>query len=208
MKIYAPSECRQHAFTHNFLRVMRITLFLLVTIFVQISFASDAQQITLHKGVIPFEQAMQEIQKQTNYEFIYTDEMLAGTRPVTLNFNNASLEQVLHECFRGQPLTYFIRKSMIVLQRKPVSQKQMPLLSKALPSDTVTIIRGVVTDEKGVTLPGVSVQAKGTSSMTTTNSVFGKRIHLQICGYGAANAGHRKEGSDQRYITRFDNYTE
>jgi TonB-linked SusC/RagA family outer membrane protein len=149
---------------------MRITLFLLVTIFVQISFASDAQQITLHKGVIPFEQAMQEIQKQTNYEFIYTDEMLAGTRPVTLNFNNASLEQVLHECFRGQPLTYFIRKSMIVLQRKPVSQKQMPLLSKALPSDTVTIIRGVVTDEKGVTLPGVSVQAKGTSSMTTTNT--------------------------------------
>ena len=140
---------------------MRITFLLLVTIFVQLSFASHAQNLTLDQGNTSLLKAIQEIQRQSKYQFLYTDEMLEGTHSVNLSFKSATLQEVLTSCFAGQPLNYVIKDNTVILRRNAVEIKTM-----SAPQQT---IRGKVLDNKGQPLTGVTVKIKGAVGGTLTD---------------------------------------
>ncbi|WP_354361387.1 TonB-dependent receptor [Pedobacter sp. UYP30] len=142
---------------------MKITFFLLISFFVQISFASRAQKLTIDQGKTTLLKAIQEIQNQTNYHFVYTDEMLEGSQPVSLSVKNASLIEVLEACFKGQQLIYVIKNNnTIVLRRK--TKKSIPEILKAAP------VKGKVLDNKGQPLVGVTVILKGKAIGTVTDA--------------------------------------
>ncbi|UEG51906.1 TonB-dependent receptor [Mucilaginibacter daejeonensis] len=145
---------------------MRITFLLSVTVFLQLSFASSAQRLTIQKQRSSLLSVMTEIQRQSQYQFLYTDEMLEGSRSVSIDLTNASLKETLDACFTGQPLTYLIKDKTIVLRRK-----EMPA-----PAIVQAEVRGKVLDSKGQPLPGVTIKIKGASGGTQTDNNGNYRI--------------------------------
>lgn len=163
MKFYTLTGYRHSAYIHKFLLVMKLTIVLLITAFVQISFAARAQKITFSGKNASIIQVFAEIQNQTGYTFLYTDEMLDGASPLNVDFKNTPLAEALNKCFLNQPLTYTVKNKVIIVQRKLPEPEPLVALQ-------AVIVRGKVTDEKGEPLPGVTIALKGKAINTVTDN--------------------------------------
>lgn len=141
---------------------MNFALLFLMCGFMQISFAADAQKITIQKQNASLEYVLSEINRQTGYEFLYTREMMKETRVLDVDLKNQPLDNALKQVFQNQPLTYSITARTIVIRRKATS---IPPARRP----PVTI-RGKVTDQTSKPIPGVSVSLQGTTVVTTTDA--------------------------------------
>lgn len=102
---------------------------------------------------------LRSIESQTNYRFLYNNELEDIREKVTITVNNAQLKEVLSLVFFKTKLSYQIMgTNLIIVKEEPVV---------AAPD---VVIRGKITDEGGVGLAGVSIVVKGTSIGTTTNN--------------------------------------
>jgi TonB-linked SusC/RagA family outer membrane protein len=159
--------CRQMRYVPTF-PFRRIILALLLVSSIQVSARSYAQPLTLAYKDVSLAQIFDEIKKQSGYLFICSSKQLENTRNVTINVKNASLEQVLNLCFKEQPVTYkIVEKTIVVIPRETGNKIQ------AQPEAAPVEIRGVVADELGIPLQGVSIQLKGTKTGTHSD-VSGK----------------------------------
>jgi TonB-linked SusC/RagA family outer membrane protein len=79
--------------------------------------------------------------------------------------HSATVETVLNECFKNQPLSYTLIDKIVVVKEKKRIDPINPVAVLAAP---VSIIRGTVKDDKGNPLAGVSVVVKGTAKGTST----------------------------------------
>jgi TonB-linked SusC/RagA family outer membrane protein len=163
MKFYVFNGGRLRVYALKFLLAMKLTIVLLITVFLQVSLAGHAQKITCHEKNVSLKRAFSEIQNQTQLRFLYTNEMLKGTKTIDLDFDNASITEVLNKCFDQQPLTYTIKNKTIVVQRKTIAQ--------AAPEPAIfQTVKGKVTDQAGLTLAGVIVTLKGRQEKTVTDA--------------------------------------
>jgi TonB-linked SusC/RagA family outer membrane protein len=149
-----------------------ITL-VLVIILLQISMSSFAQKgITLDEKKSPLMEVFKKISTQTGIDFLVTNNMLTDAYPVTIKVTNAQLSDVLIQVFKGQPLTYIIRKNAVVVQRKqaPAATEPAPM-SRPLNRKEV---KGRVVNESGQPMPGVSIsfQDTGIQAVTDINGDF------------------------------------
>jgi TonB-linked SusC/RagA family outer membrane protein len=148
------------------LRVMRMTAFFLTVCCLHISASSLSQQVSLSLKNVPLERVFNEIRQQTGYNFVYNDDWLRQARKVSITAAKAPLATVLDICFQDQPFTYTIIQQTIALKPR---QEEM---GAAQVQDGFTV-SGVVTNEIGEKLPGVTVMLKGTAIGTAT-TVDGK----------------------------------
>ncbi|MFT3701242.1 MAG: secretin and TonB N-terminal domain-containing protein [Agriterribacter sp.] len=116
---------------------MKLTGILLIAACLQVHAHGYAQKITIHVKEASLQKVFKEIKKQSEYLFFYSDDVLKESSPVTLSISNATVEEVLDECFRTQPLTYAIIKNSVVIKFKnttsvfkenPVSENDPPLI--------------------------------------------------------------------------------
>lgn len=145
---------------------MKLTIVILVATFLQVSAAGYAQKISLAERNVSIEKVFREIKKQAGFDFFYDAEMLQLTKPVSITVRNASVENVLEQCFAGQPLTYIIERKTIVVKKK---QNENAMLFPESISGQQETVTGRVTDENSEALPGVSVRLKGTTVATSTD---------------------------------------
>ena len=122
-----------------------------------------SQKVSLNETNSPLDKVFREIKKQSDYTFVYTKAQLKKANSVTVNINDASIEQVLEACFSNQPLTYTIFNKMIVIKEKEIATE---IVAVSIPPPPVTI-SGKVTNDKGEPLSGATVTEKGTSNATT-----------------------------------------
>src|SRR5882724_6530377 len=97
--------CAKRRLLTKTLLIMKFTAILLLAAMLQVSARSYSQQVTLSMKEAPLEQVFRVIRQQTGYSFVYNDRLMKNTRPVTLEVNNAPLEDVLQACFKNQPVT-------------------------------------------------------------------------------------------------------
>ncbi len=64
------------------------------------------------------ESVFRKLQQQTGINFVYTRTELQAAKPVTLDVNNAPLEQALDVTFEGQPLSWARQGSTLSLRRR------------------------------------------------------------------------------------------
>jgi len=150
---------------------MKLTTVILLVFSMHVSAVSYSQNVTLSEKNVSLQKIFRQINKQANYYFLYTDELLQKTNKVSIDVSNAPLETVLQECFANQPFTYQIFDHTIILKPKTATSTRIA----ALPPDVVT---GKVVDENGITLPGVSIKLEGTSAATVTdiNGAYNLRL--------------------------------
>ncbi len=119
---------------------------------------SAFSQINLHVKSAPIENVLKQIKKQSGYAIFYDAAYLANAKPVTLNLNNASLEESLKQCFSGQTFSYEILAKTIIIKPSTVT------------SAKDVVVTGKVTDESGEAIPGASVRVKGSNATALTNN--------------------------------------
>ena len=117
-----------------------------------------SQNVSLNETNSPLDKVFREIKKQSDYTFVYTKALLKKANTVTVNINNASIEQALEACFHDQPLTYTIFNKMIVIKEKEkeLCQKQRLYIT---PPPPITV-SGKITNDKGEPLSGATVTEK------------------------------------------------
>lgn len=122
------------------------------------------------------EKAFREIKKQTGYEFLYTDEMLEKAKPVFIEAKNATIEDVLNQCFKDQPLNYeVIEKTIVVKPNNPSTRSG--LLNDAAASPPPIDITGRITNAQGEPLAGASVIVKRTSKGDIADANGNFKLH-------------------------------
>ncbi|MGN6543062.1 MAG: TonB-dependent receptor [Ginsengibacter sp.] len=145
---------------------MKFIAILLFATGLQVSATGYSQTITLAENNVSLKKVFREIEKQSGYQFFYKDRLISQTRNVSINVRNATVETVLNECFKNQPLTYTLIDKIVVIKAK----KHVGLISAvAILPAPISIIHGTVKDDKGRPLVGVSVVVKGTTRGTSTN---------------------------------------
>lgn len=166
MNFYAIKRRYKSGAFQRILLVMKLIVILLTTAIMQVSAGSYAQRITLNERKTPLIKVIDKIRLQSGYDFIYNDFDLKGAKDVTIHINNMALEEGVERCLEGQDLTYEIKEKTIVLKRKEKS-----LFSKL--SDLIHLpitVKGVITDEKGIGLPGAIIRVKDGNNHTIANS--------------------------------------
>lgn len=113
-----------------------------------------------------FQSAVEIIEKNTDYKFFFSDELVNTKKEIVLNdFTNRNIETVVQELLNDSELTYSIVGSNIVVKRTP----KAPTVTATSNQQQAHVVKGNVKDETGLELIGVSIRIKGTSQGTITN---------------------------------------
>lgn len=132
---------------------------LLLLVFLLFSYDGEAQSFTITAKNLKLEKVFLQIEQQSDYNFIYTEELLAQSVPVSFVARNISLDSVLRLCFQDQPLTYIIEQKHIVVRKKVVEFK----------APVVRELSGKVVNEQGEAAPGISITLKPGNLVTVSN---------------------------------------
>nr|WP_121273449.1 SusC/RagA family TonB-linked outer membrane protein [Pedobacter schmidteae] len=152
-------------YAYKILLMMRLTTVLLMATILQVSAGTFAQQISLKERNAPIEKIFDQIRQQSGYDFLFNRDLLKTAKPVSIAVKDASLEHALKICFSEQPFTYTLAEKTII-----VKEKEPSFLESLAERWAAIDIRGVVHNEKGEALEGITVAVKGTNRGTTTNA--------------------------------------
>src|SRR5215207_6048022 len=143
----------------NALLVMKITSFLLLICVLQVSARGFGQgKLNLRYKNAEIAGILINIEKQTNYRFLYNNQLQGIRQKVTVNLENVDIHQALDNLFSQTVLTYrFMANGLIVINEHAGRQR----VEKKVTCK--------ITDPNGAPLSGVTVTIKGTTKATTTN---------------------------------------
>ncbi|MBE8721147.1 SusC/RagA family TonB-linked outer membrane protein [Sphingobacterium sp. Ka21] len=169
---YTQVVCCNTSIYRQIWKVMRITVFLLTVLMMQVS-AESMAQITINKKSTPLREIVKVLSEQSGFDFVYADQDLKQARPVSVKLSNASLEHALAVCFAGQPLDYAVRNRTVLVRPKTTAKKANLNTLHAVTEPIATRqigLSGRVLDEKGLPLEGATVSLKNFSMATQTDA--------------------------------------
>jgi len=118
-----------------------------------------AQNVTLNFRNTPLKEVLREIQNQTDYRFVYNDDAIGASNPISISVTAQPLRTVLTDLFAQNNIAYEFRDRQIVL--KPQSPEESETIENY--ATTPQQITGrVICSATGETLPFVTVRIKGT----------------------------------------------
>jgi TonB-linked SusC/RagA family outer membrane protein len=106
---------------------------------------------------------MKYVEDNSEFVFLYKNEDLDLKKKVDVELESATIQQVLDAGFKGQQVGWEVYDRQIVIHKTD----NLKLPGQAVQQHTVT---GVVTDQSGQPLPGVTVVVAGTTTGTVTNA--------------------------------------
>ena len=145
-------------------RVMKLCFLFLVIFNLAVVAAGSAQvkRVSLTMENAELRQVFKKLKQQTGLRFFFNEEKLKREDVRQIDIQNLELDKALDKILEGTELTYIFLKDVVVIKDRQEDRVQAILKDKRL-------ITGVVRDEKGISLPGVSVIVKGTQTGVATN---------------------------------------
>ncbi len=165
---------------------MRLTLFLLIGFFTASGNGysqSTRMNVKLKNGTIT--ELIKYVEENSDFVFLYKGEDLDVDKKVSIDLKDASIQQILDAGLKSQNVGWEVFDRQIIIHKAamPVDKG-----SQAQQQRTVT---GMVTDQRGLPLPGVTVVVKGTTTGTITNAdgnfsliIPGNAVYLQFSFVG------------------------
>lgn len=141
------------------LLVMKLTVLMMLFFTFNVSANGFGQnKISLRVKKAEISGILRSIEQQTNYRFLYNNELEDIHEKVSLNVKDASISDVMNLLLVKTKLLYqLMNENLIVIKEDPNA-----------PVDVV--VRGKVTGDGGAPLAGASVQVKGSTIGTSTNN--------------------------------------
>lgn len=166
---------------HKLLLAMKLTI-LLLTIAGLHAYSLGFSQETVSLSVKGMElrKLFTLLQRETNYKFLYKDEVIPDSVRVSLHVSGTPVPQVLDQALKNTALTYRVLDNNLVVIT-PVKSGFQDVL-----------VKGVIKDDLGNPVAGVTVKVKGTTAGTQTGAdgSFSLRVPedavLQISAVGFA----------------------
>ena len=144
--------------------IMKLTLFMCVFLVITtLGNGFSQQRITMKLGNTTIKKALTEFQRQTNKIVIYSDNNFSTSQEIIANFKDVEMELFLAKILEGSGMTYKLMKDYILIL--PLKESVTDSLNQ-LKKYT---IKGIVKDEGGGLMPGVTVLIKGTQVGVATD---------------------------------------
>jgi TonB-linked SusC/RagA family outer membrane protein len=147
------------------LLVMRITALILLVGLLQVSASSLAQKISIDKKNTSIQSVLNEISKQSGYDFFYDANALKKIKLVSVVIQNADLNEAVKMSLSGLPLSYSIENKTVVIKEKTPS-----ILERVTTLFAGIDVFGVVIDAQNNPLAGATVSVKDGKRSTTTGA--------------------------------------
>ncbi|GGH22711.1 SusC/RagA family TonB-linked outer membrane protein [Sphingobacterium alkalisoli] len=143
---------------------MKISLFVFFVSLTLVHAEGKAQLISLSLKNAKLSEFIDQVSSQTNYKFLYSDEILKKAQPLNIQIKNEQIKDVLAKVLDRSDIEFKVVANTISLNLKERS------LIQAVKSDFVQDrISGVVRNTEGNPLAGASINVKGTSVSTSTD---------------------------------------
>ena len=142
-------------------------LFVLLQGFLVTGAYAQKETVSLDVKDVKLETVFQSIQEQTGYKIFYNNELVNATQPVTIRVVNVPLDSALRVLLTPLNLTYkTVDKTIVVSKEAPAKPgvKTVELFE----------VTGVVCDQQGEILPGVTVVYKETPTQGTSADAEGR----------------------------------
>ena len=142
---------------------MKLTVVLTIIFTFNVFGTASSQNVSLKCENACLRDVFRSLKQQTGYLFVFNEEELSRDTRVSVEISNYTLAKALDKVLSGLPYGYEVIDDMVVIKPMPV---------KTVARDTVkpkVMVKGVVVDCQGETLPGVSILIKGTITGVATN---------------------------------------
>ena len=145
-------------------RIMKLSVvfsFLLATqLYAGVSY-SQTTSLSLSLKNVTVEQALDQIEKETGFSFLFRDNTVDVNRIVSLKVNGGDINHILSQIFNNTNVEYKIVDKQIILSKKAAVAATVQQQDRT--------ITGVVTDNLGEPIIGANISIKGTTIGTVTD---------------------------------------
>lgn len=163
--------------------------------------------VTINVKNASLKQVFSIIERRTDYRFSYRNALIDNRKDITLNFSDASVQQILTEALRNRNLEFTVipPSTIVIAEKKKVSE----------PSEAKKkTIAGTITDSKGLPAIGASVIESGTDNgvMTDMEGRFSISVRegaiLEVSSIGYKNTFITVNSGSQDYQVTLQDDTE
>ncbi|MGK4568544.1 carboxypeptidase-like regulatory domain-containing protein [Flavobacterium sp. 3HN19-14] len=143
---------------------MKLTVLLLFLALFNIRANTYAQTIvSLDLKNATVEEVIEKIEQSSDFRFIYKMDDVDINRVVSIRVKDETINNILEKLFKSTATEYKVRDTQIILKKAMAAEKIIPdiLVQKS--------IKGKVTDEKGLPLPGATVMEEATKKTVVTD---------------------------------------
>ena len=131
-------------------------------------------RISLQMEDANLDEIIWQIQKETDFVFFYNSQDVKSATNIDISVSDVSVAEVLDAALKNTNLEYKESEKGIVIKKRP----QVAPVNDAGNQNQKKEIKGIVTDDNKLPLPGVSVILKGTTTGVSTN--FDGEFTLEI----------------------------
>ncbi|HNW57944.1 MAG TPA: carboxypeptidase-like regulatory domain-containing protein [Bacteroidales bacterium] len=126
---------------------------------------SQMAKVSLDMKNKSLETVMDEIEKQSEFYFIFNQKQIDVNRTVDIRANDKLITDVLPVLFNGTDVNYVVMDRKILLTTDPLDEKEIGSASEMQQK----VVTGTIVDQNRQPLIGVTVLVKGTTIGTTTD---------------------------------------
>ena len=153
-------DCVNYIELKHTIRIMKITTVLALAAIFQLSATtlhSQNAKVSISRNNLPLKEFIQEVEKQTDYLFMYSEKEIDLQEEVHVNAKNKPVSKVLEEVFGNSEIAYNFNEGYISLRTKNNIINQMKKIT------------GVVKDANGEPVIGANIMVKGTTNGSVTD---------------------------------------
>ena len=141
---------------HKPILIMKLSFIISIVTILQVTASVYSQNLSIDAKNETIREVIKTLESESGYRFFYNAELTGLDNTISIKSKNNTISALLDKVFANQQFSYkILANRMVVIAPRELFQPPK--------------ITGVVTDENGQPLPGVTVMEKGTSNGTITN---------------------------------------
>lgn len=146
----------------NTIRIVPILFFIGISSISATPSYSQEVKVSIHIKNGTVNDLFETIKSQTSYSFWFDVNDVNMARPLTIDAENKSVSQILHDVLKEQNLEFKLNGTHIIIMKKDG-------LATTPQQNNERKIAGIVTDKKGEGIIGANISVKGTTNGTITD---------------------------------------
>lgn len=146
------------------MKIAVIVLFTCVYALLAVDASSQNVKVSIQADDFSVQQVIGEIEKQTDYLFVYDKNEVNINRRVSFNATNEQVSEILNRIFEGTDIVYkLVGKNITLIRQGNI------LLKNVVNQQTPRKVTGKIVDQNGEPAIGVNIVEKGTTNGTVTD---------------------------------------